>query len=96
MPGTRSSTPFDVPRGNNFALYHSPHMSSNPKTNEWNLLKEEFDALVRNEGVREESLQQHFNDVVHRRFGELIAWAAGHNAKGYHGPWPPGPYRANR
>jgi len=66
-------------------------MASN-STNEWNLLKDEFDALVRNEGAREESLQRHFNDGVHRRFGELIAWAAGHNAKGYHGPWPPGPW----
>jgi hypothetical protein len=44
--------------GNNLEPYHSPGMSSNPKTNEWNLLKEEFDALVRNDVVREDSLEQ--------------------------------------
>jgi hypothetical protein len=70
-------------------------MSSNLKTNEWNLLKE-FDALVHNEGVREDNLEQALDKQIRRRFGELIAWAAGHKAKGYHGPWPPGPYRANR
>jgi hypothetical protein len=91
----RSSHPFDVPLGNIFALYHSPYMSSNLKTNEWNLLKE-FDALVHNEGVREDNLEQALDKQIRRRFGELIAWAAGHKAKGYHGPWPPGPYRANR
>ena len=39
---------------------------------------------MHNEGVREDNLVGF----------ELIAWAAGHKAKGYHGPWPPGPYRA--
>ena len=67
-------------------------MSSNP--NEWNLLKEEFDALVHNEGVRQDDLEQVLDHQIRLRFGELIAWAAGHKAKGYHGP--PGPYRANR
>ena len=93
--GTRSSHPFNVPLGNNFELYRSPFMSSNPKTNEWNLLREEFDALV-DEGVREDNLEQVLDKQIRRRFGELIAWAAGHEAKGHHGPWPPGPYRANR
>jgi hypothetical protein len=71
-------------------------MSSNPKTNEWNLLEEEFDALVHNKGVREDNLEQVLDNQIRRRFGELIAWAAGHKAKGHHGPWPRGPYRANR
>jgi hypothetical protein len=44
--------------GNNLEPYHSPGMSSNPKTNEWNLLKEGFDGLVRNDVVREDSLEQ--------------------------------------
>ena len=70
-------------------------MSSIPKTNEWNLLKE-FDALVHNQDVREDTLEQVLDDQIRRRFGELIAWAAGHKAKDYHGPWPPGPYRASR
>jgi hypothetical protein len=66
-------------------------MSSNLKTNEWNSLKEEFDALARNKVVREDNLEQVLDKQIRRRFGELIAWAAGHKAKGYHGPWPPGP-----
>jgi len=33
-------------------------MSSNPKVNEWNLLQEEFDALVHNQEVREDNLEQ--------------------------------------
>ena len=70
-------------------------MSSIPKTNEWNLLKE-FDALVHNQDVREDTLEQVLDVQIRRRFGELIAWASGHKAKDYHGPWPPGPYRASR
>ena len=69
-------------------------MSSSPNINEWNLLKEEFDALVHDEGARRDSFGKILDDQILLRFGELIAWAAGHKAKGYHGPWPPGPYRA--
>jgi hypothetical protein len=93
--GARNSQLFYVPLGNNVQLYHSPYMPSNPKTNEWKLLKEEFDALV-HKGVREDNLEQVLDEHNRRRLGELIAWAAGHKARGYHGPWPPGPYRANR
>jgi hypothetical protein len=71
-------------------------MSSSPNINEWNLLKEEFDALVHDEGARRDSFGKILDDQILLRFGELIAWAAGHKAKGYHGPWPPGPYRGNR
>ena len=77
-------------------------MSSSPKS-EWNLLKEEFDALVRNEGVREDRLEQSFDYKVHRRFGDLIASSLGHRPAGYYGlskgdyvAWPPDPARANR
>jgi hypothetical protein len=66
------------------------------KTNEWSSLREQFRTLAHNEGRREDSLEQFVDDGIRRRFGELIAWAAGHKAKGYHGPWPPGPYRASR
>ena len=55
-------------------------MSSNPKTNEWNLLKEEFDALVHSEGVRQDNLGEILDGQIRRRFGDLIAWAAGHKA----------------
>ena len=61
----------------------------------WNLLREKFDAVV-DEGARQDNLEQVLDEHIRRRFGELIAWAAGHEAKGHHGPWPPGPYRANR
>ena len=71
-------------------------MSSNPKANKWNLLKEEFDALLQNKDVREDILEQVLDNQIRRRFGELIAWAKGHKSKGHHGPWPRGPYRANR
>jgi len=33
-------------------------MSSNRKTNEWNLLKDEFDALVHNEGAHEDNFER--------------------------------------
>jgi hypothetical protein len=78
------------------AFYHSLDTASNP--NESNLLKEEFDALVRNEGVREDRLEHSLDYKVHRRFGELIASSAGHHAAGYYGwtkddyvVWPPDP-----
>ena len=48
------------------------------KTNEWKLLKDQFDALVHNEGVREDSLEQLLDGQICRRFGELIARAVGH------------------
>src|SRR5262249_1034085 len=75
-----------VPVGNNSALFNSGGMSSN-STNEWSLLKEEFDALVRNEGGREESLEQLLDYQVRRRIGELIASSRGRQAAGYYGAW---------
>jgi hypothetical protein len=46
--------------------------------------------------VRQDNFGPLPDDRIPRRFGELIAWAAGHQAKNYNGPWPPGPYRTNR
>jgi hypothetical protein len=70
------------------------------KTSEWNLLKDQFDALVHNEGVREDRLEQSLDYQVHRRFGELIASSVGHQTAGYYGwikgdyaTWPPDPGR---
>jgi hypothetical protein len=77
-------------------LKKADKIRSDPKSDEWNLLKDQFAALVHNEGVRQDCLEQILDDGIRRRFGELIAWAAGHDAKGYHGPWPPGPYRDHR
>jgi len=62
------------------------------RNNDWNLLKEGFDGLVHNEGAREGNIEQFFDDGIRRRIGELIAWAAGHKAKSYHGPWPRNPF----
>ena len=43
------------------------------KTNEWNLLRDQFRALVHNEGSREDSLEQFVDDGIRRRFGEAIS-----------------------
>jgi len=71
--------------------------------NEWNLLKEKFDALVRNEGVREDRLERSLDYKVHRRFGELIVSSVRHQTadiynltKGDYVAWPPEPSRGNR
>jgi hypothetical protein len=50
-------------------------MPGNPKTNEWNLLKDHFDAQVHDESVHEDSIQKLFDDQTRRRFGEWITWA---------------------
>jgi hypothetical protein len=43
------------------------------KTNEWILLKDQFRALMNNEGGREDSLEQFVDDGIHRRFGQVIS-----------------------
>jgi hypothetical protein len=53
-------------------------MSADAKLNEWKLLKGQFDALVHNEGMSEDSLEQLLDAQIRRRFGELIARAEGH------------------
>jgi len=50
-------------------------MLSEPKTNEWNLLKDRFDALVHNETLHEDNLEKFLDDQIRRRFGEWIARA---------------------
>jgi hypothetical protein len=78
-------------------------MSSGVKANEWNLLKLEFDALVRNEGGREDSLEKCLDYQVRRRIGDLIASSVGHQTVGFYGvtkddyaAWPPDPGHTNR
>jgi hypothetical protein len=51
-------------------------MSDDPKLNEWNLLRDQFDALVHNKGVRPDNLEHVLDKQIRRRFGELIAWVA--------------------
>ncbi len=48
-------------------------MLGGPKTNEWRLLKARLNALVHDEGVREDSIEMFFDDQIRRRFGEWIA-----------------------
>ncbi len=50
-------------------------MLGDPKTSEWRLLKDQFDALVHDEGVREDSIEMFFGDQIRHRFGEWITWA---------------------
>ena len=52
-------------------------MSADAKVNEWKLLKDEFDALVHNEGISVDRLEQLLDAQIRRRFGELIARAEG-------------------
>ncbi len=56
-------------------------MLGDPKTNEWNLIKDQFDALMHNEIEREDSFEKFLDDQIRRRFGEWIARAAEHNTK---------------
>jgi hypothetical protein len=46
------------------------------KTNEWTLLKDQFDALVHDEDMREGSTEMFVDGDVCRRFGEWISQAA--------------------
>jgi hypothetical protein len=38
--------------------YFTIVMVSDPKTNEWNLLKDQFDALAHSKGVRQDNLEE--------------------------------------
>jgi|RhiMetdeSRZDD1v2_1073273.scaffolds.fasta_scaffold131090_2 hypothetical protein len=66
------------------------------------LAERSFDALMRNEGVRQDRLEQLLDYEIRRRFGEVIAWAAGDQTKRIYGAlvkndyatWPPEPGRA--
>ena len=43
-----------------------------PKPNEWNLLKQQFDALADEESADADSIEEIFDMEFRRRFGELI------------------------
>ena len=57
-------------------IFYCPDMSSN-SINGWNLRKDDFDALMRNESARDNDLEQALDQEIRRRFGELIASASG-------------------
>jgi hypothetical protein len=46
------------------------------KPNEWDLLKHQFEALVRDESVDPDSIEKVLDDHVRRRIAELISRAA--------------------
>ena len=46
------------------------------QTNEWSLLKDQFDALGRAAGMREDSIERLCDDQIRRRFAEWIIRAA--------------------
>ena len=46
------------------------------KTNEWNILKRQFDALVHDESVGADPIEKTFDAQIRRRFAELINRAA--------------------
>jgi len=58
------------------------------ETNEWDLLKHQFDALVHDESVGAESIDEILDAQVRGRFADLINQAAQRNSTtGYIG-WP--------
>ena len=51
-------------------------MPGDPKPNEWNLLKHQFDALMHDESVGADSIEKIFDMQFRRRFSELISRVA--------------------
>ena len=81
-------------RHTRFLLYHAEQttarvdwpdtedcMLGEPKANEWNLLKDQFDALVHSETEHEDNIEEFLDDQIRRRFGEWIARATEQNRK---------------
>ena len=59
------------------------------KTNEWDLLKHQFEALVRDESVGPDSIEKVLDDQIRRRFAELISRrATPRNKTGNTGQFP--------
>jgi hypothetical protein len=56
-------------------------MATDPKTTEWNLLKDRFDAQVHNEEVCSDSIETLFDDHIRWRFGASIAGAGERKTK---------------
>jgi predicted methyltransferase len=50
-------------------------------TNEWDLLKDQFDVLVHDESVRSDSTENIFDDQFYRRFAELMNRIMERNSK---------------
>ena len=50
-------------------------------TNEWGLLKDQFDVLVHDESVRSDNIENIVDDQFYRRFAELINRVIERNSK---------------
>ena len=57
------------------------------KTNEWDLLKHQFDALMHDESVGAESIDKIFDAQFRRRFAELINQTAQRNGTSGYIDW---------
>ena len=57
-------------------------MPGDPKPNEWNALKDQFDALVHDESVGADSIEKILDVQFRRRFAELLNRAADQSRTG--------------
>lgn len=55
-------------------------MSVDPKTNEWNLLKHQFDTLAHEVSAGADGIEEIFDTEFRRRFTELINRATERNS----------------
>ena len=62
-------------------------MSVDPKTNEWNLLKHQFDTLAHEESAGADGIEEIFDAEFRRRFTELINQTARRNSTNIYN-WP--------
>ena len=62
-------------------------MSGDSKQNEWNLLKEQFDVLVRDQNVGSGSIEELLDAQFYRRVTELINRAIERNSKSGYIDW---------
>ena len=63
-------------------------MSVDPKTNEWNLLKHQFDTLAHEVSAGADGIEEIFDTEFRRRFSELINQSARRNSANVYN-WPP-------
>ena len=63
-------------------------MSVDSKTNEWNLLKHQFDTLAHEVSAGADGIEEIFDTEFRRRFSELINQSARRNSANVYN-WPP-------
>ena len=60
-----------------------------PTPNEWNLLKDQFEALVHDESVDADGIEKTLDEKVRRRFAEIINRAADQRSRMGTSGWLP-------